>query len=541
MIMLTRLVCLSTLVTLSGCAVSFDSYKKEKEKKVQSVDGAVSELKSQRKQEQLFTRINRNFYAEEPVELPYAAKLPQIFFEEITIRSSGKTFGTVDQAARNLSLATGLAVRVNPDVNMPPPIRKGGSAAAGSTSAASQNGGSTANSDTSSAIRLDYNGPVIDYINKITESSGIEWEYKDGTVIFSRLITRTFQLDNINPGRFEVRDSISKGSSATTGQTSSSVGSSGGSFTTASGISTQSSYSLWTELKEKVDACLTNAGNISISEGIGSITVTDTKDAVECARKQIERENSILAKQVSIEIRSIKMRVNDSNQVGIQLEPVYGILRDGTRQATAKILSAPSTRTVDGGQFSVVVDAEKSNWYKSQGFIQALNQVGTVVADGTSSVVTTNRVPAMTATYNTFGFLAETKPAAGGVNGVGGVPGLVPGSVTVGTFLRVLPTIRSNNTVMFNLSIDTSNLVSFGSARTGAGPSDQQIQWANTDGNKIASNVALNQNESLVLAGIAEDNLIGGNANGIGGVSSMGQKNNLIYIIIVSPRILKGL
>jgi Flp pilus assembly secretin CpaC len=164
------------------------------------------------------------------------------------------------------------------------------------------------------------------------------------------------------------------------------------------------------------------------------------------------------------------------------------------------------------------------------------------LSDSTSTVLTTNRVPVMTGDFATRGFLASTTPAAGGATAGGaGVPGLTPGSVTTGSFMRVLPTIKENNTVLLNLSVDVSDLLGFGSATTGSGSTLQQIQWANTSGTKTLSNLQLNQGESMVLAGIGTDAVNANRNAGVAGASSTATKNKTMFLVIVTPRILKGM
>jgi hypothetical protein len=188
-----------------------------------------------------------------------------------------------------------------------------------------------------------------------------------------------------------------------------------------------------------------------------------------------------------------------------------------------------------------VNDAD-SKFYGTKAGLQALNQFGDILLDSTSSVITTNRIPVMTGNFTTRGFLAQTTPAAGGsVSGGTGVPGLIPGSSTTGSFMRVMPTIKESNTILLNLSVDISDLLGFGSATTGSGATLQQIQWANTSGTKTISNIQLNQGESMVLAGIGTDTATSNLGVGVAGASSVTSKSKTMFIVIVTPRILKGL
>jgi type II secretory pathway component GspD/PulD (secretin) len=120
------------------------------------------------------------------------------------------------------------------------------------------------------------------------------------------------------------------------------------------------------------------------------------------------------------------------------------------------------------------------------------------------------------------------------------VPGLLPGSVTVGSFLRVLPSIKDNNSILVNLSIDLSSLNSIGNATTGAGASYQQIQWANTTGSKSVVNLLINQNESIVTAGITSDSYTSNSNNSLEGASKESKSGKNIFVLIIKPRIIKS-
>jgi hypothetical protein len=107
--------------------------------------------------------------------------------------------------------------------------------------------------------------------------------------------------------------------------------------------------------------------------------------------------------------------------------------------------------------------------------------------------------------------------------------------------LRILPTIRENNTILINMSVDISDLVDIGSASTGSGSSLQQIQWANTTGTKSIGNLLLNQEESMVIVGSSGENATARTNNGIGGASTSVANTQSLFVVIVTPRILKSL
>lgn len=522
---------LATSLLFNGCAVAPSDVSNAKKEALQASAEKMVHGKNQRKQENRLTLMPGNFIGDTPIDLPYAASLPAIFFEKITIRSKAHEYGTVTQAAKNIALATGLPTRVNPDVL---------TAATGGAQSGGVPGGSTGPRDMTS-VRLDYHGSLLAYVRDVANTAGLDWEFKDGAVHFFRLITRTFVLANASPGEVDITDNMSKGGQASTGQTGSASATTTGSFNSTSSVGIKGSYSVWRALKPALDAAISPAGKLSINEGTGTITVTDTKDAVAKVGRIVDTENTILGKQVSIEVRIIRVDITKQTQLGVNLNTVYSLLKNGDPALNATTQSQATQVGGTVGTMTFAITDPTSAFRGSSAGLQALNQFGDVLSDTSATVITTNRIPVMTGSFNTRGFLAQTTPAAGGAAGGTGVPGLTPGSTTVGSFMRVMPTIRENNTILINMSVDMSDLLGFGAASTGSGATLQQIQWANTAGTKAISNLVLNQGEAMVIAGIGSDGVNSSVDNGIAGASSNATKTKNLFVVVVTPRIMKGL
>ncbi len=543
-------------LALSGCAVSPADIEAAKAQKSQDIGVAMADAKTKLKQEPRMTFVQGNYLGDTPIDLPYAARLPESFFEMITLRPRGSGYGTVAQAAKNISLATGIPVRVNADVE--------GASAAGAQGNAGGSplptvqqiqspAASEVQPNSRQVVRLNFTGTLHAYVKDVANSAGIEWEFKDGAIHFFRLVTKNFTLGNLSPGDITLSDVMTKGAQSSTGQTGGENATATGSFNSSSSVGTRAGYSIWKMLEASLRSALSPQGKLTINEGTGTITVTDTKDALKKVEKLIDEENTTLGKQILIDVRVIRIDVNKESQVGVDLNAVLAAFSSTGTLAKTLTTAAPSTQTTAAA--GTLTFVTKKPIYLGNGnqvaadagstiSTQALNQFGTIVADSTSSVITTNRVPAMTGAFKTYGFLASTTPAAGGgAGGAGGagVPGLTPGAVTTGSFLRVLPTIRDNNTVLLSMSVDISDLLGMGSAATGAGATLQQIQWANTSGTKTISNLLLGQEESMVMVGIGGDTTNSKSSNSLTGASATGATNRTMFVVVVTPRILKSL
>lgn len=530
---------------LTACAVTPAEIKSETEKTVQASTQKIQDSKIQQVQERRMTLVDGNFIGDVPIDIPYASSLPEVFFKPLVIRSRGASFGTVSDAVKNLNLATGIPVVINPDVEDKNSqssgngaSKTGGLDASGSAQARHVLDAPVSHTD---PVRMSYRGTILGYVKEISSSGGVQWEYRGGALHFFRRVTRTFSLNNASPGAISMSDSMSKGSEAATGQTGTGTSGSTGSFSSSSRVAFQGNYSVWKSLLPALESVLTPSGKLSINEATATVVVTDTKDAVAKIAQIIDTENAILGKQVLVEVRVLRVDLNRQTQAGINLKSVYNVMRGDV--ALRGLNSSSQATQVSGSSGSVTFSILNpvSSLAGTSLAVQTLNQFGTVASDSTYSLITTNRVPAMTGSFNTRGFLAQTTPAAGGSDGGSGVPGLSPGSTTTGSFLRVLPTIKENNSVLVSMSMDISALLGLGSASTGSGETLQQIQWANTSGTKTISNLLVNQDESMVMAGIGDDSLSSITDNGVSGASSSSQKVKSLFVVIVTPRILKSL
>jgi type IVB pilus formation R64 PilN family outer membrane protein len=537
----------SAAFVLGGCAVTQKDVDHATNDKLKTSNDVMAGAKNQQKQEGRVTRIKSNYLGGAAIEMTYASQLPQQFFETISLRSKGGGFGTVAQAAKNINLATGIPVRVNPDVDVrvvtASPGVGGVGAGLNDLVRDMPSASSIQTNSSTKPVRLDYQGTLIGYVRDVANAGGVEWEYTDGSINFFRMVTKTFNLSNASPGDIDMSDSMTKGGSASTGQAGGQGGTSTGGFTSTSSVGVKGKYNFWTLFKDQLATASTIGGKIAINEGTGTITVTDTKDAVGKIEKMILRENAILGRQVSVDVRVIKVDINKGSESGVNLNAVYSLFNSAGAVTRTATFGAPgSLTTAAAGSLTFAVKDPTSSFTGSTAAIQALNTFGNIVSDNTSTVVTSNRVPAMSGQFSTKGFLAQTTPATGGaVAGGAGVPGLTPGSVTTGSFMRILPTIRDNNTVMLNLSVDLSDLLGLGSATTGEGSTMQQIQWANTSGNKTISSLLLNQDEAMVMVGIGGDGVNSSEAYGIGGGSRTANKTKSIFVIVVTPRIMKSI
>jgi type IVB pilus formation R64 PilN family outer membrane protein len=530
-------VALLSLVTaslLSACAVSNKDVQDKVDDAQASIEQRQQQLATQRQIEPPLTRINGNYVAGAPVELGTNARLPSAFRDVVLRYAPANSIQTV---AERITDRTGIPVDIHPDVlaYFNPALR---------TSAATPTlGAATSNPQQPSiTIDMDFRGNLGDYLDVLCARYGMGWEYINGTINITRMVTRMFQV-KASPGSTETSSKITKGSASSAGTTGSGAGGqTTGSFSSSSETSVNSSKISTTDsLQAAIKGMLTPAlGKVTINEATGTIIVTDTRMVVDQVSKLVDYENIIMGRQVSLQVDVITLQIDDKSQFGFDANLVYKSLGN----AWGANLNAASTlaTTAASGLTYNILPGTNSNYNGSSLVLKALNSYGKVVRNESVTLNGRNRTPMPLAEFNSQGYLASTTPASGGATAAGtGVPGLTPGNVTSGLFLSALPTILDNNSVILRMSMDSSTLLSIDSISTGTGATLQQIQLPNTKGRKTDHEVTLRGGDALVLVNLSTDATSGNNNTGILSNSLNNSKTRSVELIVVTPRIQSSL
>lgn len=541
------------LASLGGCAVTQSDVNKRAQKlHSQMTDQLAAQAIAP--PAALVERVRGSYLGGESIPLAYDATLPAIF-SDVTLAFPGRT--NLATVGERITEVTKLPVRLRPDVFITAKslVRAGLSQnqnqAAGQVGPApiinpvlpplplpraqgTNGAGIAAQTFDDFEVRLpmDYSGSLSGYLDLICARLGINWEYKDGTIILYRMVTKVLPI-KVNPGSVDFASGLSKGGGADKG-----------SFTSSSSTNMKGDYNVWTTIESAVKSMLSPLGSSTVDQAGGLLVITDTKEVVDNVAHYIEVENSTLTRQVNISVRVVRVSITDSTEAGLDLNLVYKKLASTATNWTFG-MQAPSTLTSsNAGSLDLNILKPDSRFQGSDVLVKALNDVGTVLSDDTTTANTTNRVPVPVGKFSTLTYLAETKPASGGggSNGSGaGVPGLTPGTVTTGFFLNVLPTAFENNSVLLRVSLDQSVLTGIGSISTGSGETLQQINTPQVDGTKSDHSAGLKDGESMVLMGISSDGSKATGRTSVSGFSATSSRTREVQLIILTPKVSAGI
>jgi type IVB pilus formation R64 PilN family outer membrane protein len=541
------------LASLGGCAVTQTDVNNRAQKMHRQISDQLA-TQANTPPAALVERVRGSYLGGESVPLAYDATLPAVF-SDVTLAFPGRT--NLATVGERITEVTKLPVRLRPDVFItakslvrtglsqnqangqvaPPPVINPALPLPLPMSSRAQgaNGAGIAAQtfdDFDVRLPMDYSGSLSGYLDLICARLGINWEYKDGTIILYRMVTKVLPI-KVNPGSVDFASGLSKGG-----------GGDKGSFTSSSSTNMKGDYNVCTTIESAVKSMLSPLGSSTVDQAGGLLVITDTKEVVDNVAHYIEVENSTLTRQVNISVRVVRVSITDSTEAGLDLNLIYKKLASGATDWTFG-MQAPSTLTSsNAGSLDLNILKPNNRFQGSDVLVKALHDVGTVLSDDTTTANTTNRVPVPVGKFSTLTYLAETKPASGGGGNSGsgaGVPGLTPGTVTTGFFLNVLPTAFENSSVLLRVSLDQSVLTGIGSISTGSGETLQQINTPQVDGTKSDHSVGLRDGESMVLMGISSDGSKATGRASVTGFSAISSRTREVQLIILTPKVSAGI
>lgn len=506
---------------------------------------AVANANAKFSAESVVTRVNGAWLGNRYVvaEIKQEGGLPPFMDMSVTVRDQSGQLSTVEAMAERVVTLTGIPVRIMPDVNL-----------ATSTPAAPvpaspmmpMQGMPPGQGVSPMASTVDYSGKVSGFLDMICARFGLAWKYQDKQIYIYRFVTREFSLDAL-PGTTKFKASVSKaggGGSAASGSTS------GSSYNSTSNVDTDSELAVWKSMQEAVSQMLSKDGKVALNQSTGTLVVTDVKENVERVAKFVERENAILTRQVAVDVQVLTVTLDNSKEYGIDWNLVYSKLSNLTPDWTLGFTSPSTLLGATAGSVGLqIVSPVDSNGLTdrisgSQALFQALSSVGAVSVVTSTTAITLNRQPIPVAVTNQTGYLASTSPATATTGGTGGVPGLVPGTVTTGFILNLLPAITDDNRVLLRFALDLSDLKRIGTISVGSGETLQSIQTPEILSTQFMQGVALKGGETLVLTGFERTSGQADRATlaeqapiGLGG-SYKGNRSRTMTVVMLTPKVL---
>lgn len=442
--------------------------------------------------------------------------------------------GTSAPAASTDPVVRGIPL---PDGVQLPPLLAGGSVNAVPT--ATQRYG---------RISIRYEGDVAGLLSAATAPLGLSWRYRDGIVTIFHLDTRFFPIHTI-PTSTQMQSVVSSGSSVASGSSggASGGGGAGGGSSTSGGIGGASTSSQATnisfstnpsqDLTNTIASMLTpNLGRMSLSPSSGGVSVTDTPDVLSRVESYIEHLNNFATKQVLLNVKILTVKINDSDELGIDWNLVYTSLAD--QYGIGLVGAAGTSENAVSGSVNILEGS--SRFSGSRLLVNALSKQGRVSVLKQPSATTLNLEPVTLQIAHQSGFLASSQTTL--VADVGAATSLTAGTVTAGFNISLLPYILDDSrTILLQLSAILNS--HDGVRRVESGGS--AIEIPEGDLSIMSQKVRIRSGETLVLSGFEESTtsrgrsgagspwfwLLGGGANA--------SNDREVLVLLITPIVTK--
>lgn len=514
------------------------------------------------------------------VKVSRDAELPAVFSQPVRFSFPDKP--PINVFADRISKITNLSVRVSPDALVPIQVftaQRMGSAGGGSAMQASApmamsvplsgtlgqsvpslaslsgmgGGGYTAVPQgvaVSRSFFIDQASPagatLSELLDQRTAEYGVGWDFKDGIIQISRLVTRTYQIATITDTN-DVNSTIAK--TASTGANNSGSSGSGGTsqagqLSSSSDVSAKmtANVDVVKNLKVAIQGALTpnGIGKFSISDS-GVVTVTDTREIQEQVEELISAENKSVSRQVRMRMQIVDLTATTNNDLGVNWA---WLINDATSRWNVNLFSPaglPGAST-GFGQIGVIRNGDNST---TSAFLQALATVGKVNVRKDETYPMMNNRPLSIANTENFIYPARSSSASSngtGTNNTTVVPGVEPGQLTTGTFLNMRSSIQPNGSVIVQFSMDASMR---GATNTFVS-NGVTLQYPQSTANQYQIYTTIVKGETAVLAGVqniqqqATDKSFDGQLTPLlgGGVASSSTQRAVL--ILLTPQVVEG-
>lgn len=390
-----------------------------------------------------------------------------------------------------------------------------------------------------------YGGTLTELLDQLSSKFGVGWDYKDGVILISRLVTRTYQIATITDTN-DVTSTIAK--TASTGSSGGNSGQ-GGNVTQAGSVSSSADVSakmaasvdVVKTLKTAIESALSpgGIGKLSISAS-GVVTVTDTREVQEQVEQLIEAENKSVGRQVRMRMQIVDLTSSTNNDLGVNWS---WLINDAAARWNVRFFSPAGMPggSTGFGQIGVIRNGDNST---TSTFLQALATVGKVNVRKDETYPMMNNRPLSIANTENFIYPARSSPASSN-NTSGGstvVPGVEPGQLTTGTFLNMRSSIQPNGSVIVQFSMDASMR---GETRT-FDNNGVTLQYPQSTANQYQIYTSIQNGETAVLAGVTNtqqqstDKSFDSTLSPILGGGAATSTSQRAVLVLLTPQIIEG-
>jgi hypothetical protein len=368
----------------------------------------------------------------------------------------------------------------------------------------------------SSTFELNYSGTAMGLLDYIAVRAGVQWQYQQGRITFSRVVTRAMSVKAL-AGGLKTSGAVSMGGGMTANATAES--------------------DVWPMLEATLKNLISARGRIQVDPKNGTVTVTDALQNVNAVAKFIDRQNDTILRQIVLDVEVLQVDLKQEHASGID----WSVVSRGLGGALS--LNAPGSVGVFSGSTGGSVGAaiSRNDGGSVKALVNALEQYGRVTSTYSTVVATTNRQPVPLGVQSSESYLAQvTAGANNAVTGIATGATLTPGTVSTGFSMVLMPVIMDSNRVLIESTLQVSALRELKDFSSGSGATLNRIQLPSVDSYSTMQRINVASGDTMVMSGFEREiNLRDENdiVRGVVPGSRRGKTSKQSTVILITPRL----
>lgn len=360
---------------------------------------------------------------------------------------------------------------------------------------------------TPSEMKVDYTGRLSEFLDLVATHFNQSWQHKNGRIVFSKLITRTFELPAL-PGAQELEFNLTSGNGQTSG------GGAGGQQTKGTldqKASINSAVDLWKEVKETLGTIVGGGGRFEISPATGTLTVTAAPNVVQRVQEYADVMRKRMSGQVALSIQVLNVSLEDTDSFD---NNVAALFTGSSRGAFALGRRSPGFDAANprGSTIGNLNSATPSLGYaildptspfaNTQGAISALSERGNVSVVTSASLTTVNGSPVPLQVVNKRNFVKNVTNTQGtGLSTGVASTTIQTDTVSTGFNLQMVPRIMQDGNVLLQYGMNISELIGREDGFDTFTVNGSTVQLPNVNQRNFVQQSIVPNRSTLVLAG----------------------------------------
>jgi len=380
-------------------------------------------------------------------------------------------------------------------------------------------------------ISVPFEGTLEQYLDIVAARLNVAWTYRNSAILFHRYVTRVFYVHAL-PGLATISAGDSSGANSggsldgMGGVYSDNSTALSSSATSGMSVNMSSNISLWNSVVAGINAMLSKKGRVAVSESTGSVVVTDTPDVIRAVENYLDRENSLMVRQVAFEMRLLAVSTRDTESRGLNLAALFN---DGKMSFSSVTQALPFEAS---NNFAVGIVETGSKWLGSEAIVQALSKTTKVRQSTSTTGITLNNQPIPMRVTRTEGYLAKVSVSTTDSTAT---RSLEQGKVTTGFKMNLLPRIMEDDQMLLQYAISLSSNLGFNTETSGS----ESIRTPTTEEREFIHRFRVRSGQVVIVTGFEQmsDTLTAQGTTApdewvLGGGRSAEQENTRLVLLI---------